>query len=122
MVPLLPPSYVLGVRTETEPKEEAMITKRAGEAAKVGFYFNTRTWEIDLHRKDGGALPGGDRDLYVRVPALALIFLGPFIGFVFVIFLPFIGFALVTRELGHRAARGFGLKADTSKTPKPSAR
>ena len=52
-----------------------MTTKRAGEAATVGFYFNTRTWELDLHRSDGSALPGGNSDVYVRVPALALLFL-----------------------------------------------
>jgi hypothetical protein len=99
-----------------------MTTKRAGEAAKVGFYFNTRTWEMDLHRKDGGALPGGEHDLYVRVPALALLFLGPVMGFFFVIFLPFIGFALVARELGRRAAALFGRKARTPEIPKPAAR
>jgi len=87
-----------------------MTTRKAGEAARVGFYFNTRTWEMDLHRKDGGALPGGERDRYLRVPALALLFLGPVMGFFFVIFLPFIGFALVFRELGHRAAGWFGRK------------
>ena len=99
-----------------------MTTKRAGEAAKVGFYFNTRTWEIDLHRKDGGALPGGERDLYVRVPAVALLFLGPVMGFFFVIFLPFIGFALVARELGHRVGGWFARKTKTPEIPKPAAR
>ena len=87
-----------------------MTTRKAGEAAKGGFYFNTRTWEMDLHRKDGGALPGSERDRYLRVPALALLFLGPVMGFFFVIFLPFIGFALVFRELGHRAAGWCGRK------------
>ena len=87
-----------------------MTTRRAGEAAKVGFYFNTRTWETELHRTDGGALPGGEGDRWLRVPAVALLFLGPMMGFFFVIFLPFIGFALVARELGHRAARWLGRK------------
>jgi len=99
-----------------------MTRKRAGEAAKVGFYFNTRSWEIELHRKDGGALPGGERDLYVRVPAVALLLLGPVMGFFFVIFLPFIGFALVARELGHRAAGWFGRKAEARHAPKPASR
>jgi hypothetical protein len=49
----------------------------------------------------------------VRVPALALLFLGPVMGFFFVIFLPFIGFALVARELGHRVAHWFGWKTET---------
>ena len=87
-----------------------MTKKRAGEAAKVGFYFNTRTWELDFHRKDGEALAGTHRDLYVRIPAWALLVLGPVMGFFFVIFLPFIGFALVARELGHRVISLFGRK------------
>ena len=99
-----------------------MTTKRAGEAAKVGFYFNTRTWEIDLHRKDGGTLPGGDRDLYVRVPAVALLVLGPVMGFFFVVFLPFIGFALAARELSYRVAGWFGRKAKMPKIQKPAVR
>ena len=85
-----------------------MTTRKTGEAAKAGFYFNLRTWEMDLHRKDGKALPGDDGDRHVRVPALALLFLGPVMGFFFVVFLPFIGFALVARELGHHAAGWFG--------------
>ena len=88
-----------------------MTTRNAGEAAKVGFYFNTRTWEMDLHRKDGAALPGGEGDRYVRIPAVALLLLGPVMGFFFVIFQPFIGFALVARELGHKVAGWFGRKA-----------
>ena len=88
-----------------------MTTRKAGDAAKVGFYFNTRTWEIDLHRTDGAALPGGADDRYVRVPALALLFVGPVMGFFFVIFLPFIGFAMVAREIGHRVAAWIGRRA-----------
>ena len=98
-----------------------MTTKKAGEAARVGFYFNTRTWELDLHRSDGSALPGGNSDVYFRVPALALLFVGPIMGFFFVIFLPFIGFALAAREIGHRMAGWFGRKAETPETPNTAA-
>jgi hypothetical protein len=101
-------SYIPGARKRNEREETVMTTKRAGEAAKAGFYFNTRTWEMDLHRKDGDALPGTDTDRYVRVPAAALLFVGPIMGFFFVIFLPFIGFALVARELAIRAGKLFG--------------
>jgi hypothetical protein len=86
-----------------------MTTRKAGEQAKAGFYFNLTTWEMDLHRKDG-ALPGGDNDRYTRVPTVALLVLGPVMGFFFVIFLPFIGFALFAREIGHRVAGWFGRK------------
>jgi hypothetical protein len=99
-----------------------MTTRKAGEAAKVGFYFNTRTWEMDLHRKDGAALPGGQGDRYVRIPALALLFLGPVMGFFFVIFLPFIGFALVARELGHKLRGWLGRKAVVTEEAKATHR
>lgn len=85
-----------------------MKTRKAGEAARAGFYVNRRTWEIDLHRTDGDALPGGENDRYVRIPAAALLLLGPVMGFLLVIFLPFIGFALVARELGYRVAAWVG--------------
>ena len=92
-----------------------MATKKAGEQAKAGFYFNLDTWELDLHRKDG-ALPGSDGDRFRRVPTVALLVLGPAMGFFFVIFLPFIGFALFAREIGHRVAGWFGRKTrDTAK-------
>lgn len=88
-----------------------MTTNRTGEAAKAGFYFNLRSWELDLHRKDG-ALLGSTNDRYVRIPTVALLILGPAMGFFFVIFLPFIGFALFAREIGHRVAGWFGRKTE----------
>ena len=86
-----------------------MTTRTPGDKAKAGFYFNLKTWEMDLHRTDG-ALPGGNEDRYLRIPTVALLVLGPVMGFLFVIFLPFIGFALFAREIGHRAASWFGRK------------
>jgi hypothetical protein len=99
-----------------------MKTRRAGETARGGFYFNAKTWELTLHRKDGDALPGGESDLYVRVPTAALLVLGPAMGFLFVIFLPLIGFALTFRELGHRAAAFFRRATHTPKPSKTAAR
>ena len=98
-----------------------MTTRTAGETAKAGFYFNLRTWELDLHRKDG-ALPGGDDDRYARVPTVALLVLGPAMGFFFVIFLPFIGFALFAREIGHRVAGWFGRKTGETASAKNPTR
>jgi len=99
-----------------------MTRRNAGEAARMGFYFNTRTWEVDLHRKDGGALPGLDGDRYVRIPAAALLVLGPVMGFFFVIFLPFIGFALVAREIGYKAAGWIGRLAHAARWTKTAPR
>ena len=99
-----------------------MNTKRAGERAKVGFYFNLRSWELTLHRADGSALPGQDNDRYLRVPAAALLVLGPMMGFLFVIFLPLIGFALTFRELGHRVAGLFARKGQAQSDAKTATR
>ena len=97
-----------------------MATQKAGDAVKAGFYFNFRTWEIHLHKTAGEALPGGRDERYTRIPAVALLLLGPVMGFFFVIFLPLIGFALVAREIGRRALALFGRKAEIK--PKPVAR
>jgi hypothetical protein len=93
-----------------------MATRKAGDAAKAGFYFNLKTWEMTLHRTNGEVLPGGPDDRYTRVPAVALLLLGPVMGFFFVIFLPLIGFALVAREIGRRL---WGLAAKRAGEPKP---
>jgi hypothetical protein len=93
-----------------------MKAKRAGDAVRAGFYFNFRTWEIHLHKTHGAKLPGGADERYARVPAVALLVLGPVMGFFFVIFLPLIGFALVAREIGRRL---WGLAAKRAGEPKP---
>ena len=81
-----------------------------------------KTWELTLHRKDGDTLPGGTTDLYVRLPTVALLVLGPAVGFLFVIFLPLIGFALTIRELGHRLAARVRRAAHSTKEAKSIVR
>jgi hypothetical protein len=99
-----------------------MNTKRAGETAKGGFYFNLKTWELHLHRSNGDKLPGGETDRYLRIPSVALLVLGPAMGFLFVIFLPAIGFALAFRELGRRFLGLFGRATHAAKEAKTNAR
>jgi len=99
-----------------------MRTKKAGEAARGGFYLNPRSWEIHLHRKDGEALPGGEADRYLRIPTVSLLALGPAMGFLFVIFLPAIGFALFFREIGRRVAGWFVRMAATAREAKIKTR
>lgn len=97
-----------------------MKQRLANEAAKAGFYFNTRTWELHLHRTDGEALPGQEGDRFFRIPAATLLVLGPMMGFLFVIFLPFIGFALTFRELAHRAKGLVARRAQARDAAKPA--
>ena len=97
-----------------------MRTTKAGDKAKAGFYFNLRTWEVTHHRKAGDAMPGAADDAYVRIPALALLLLGPIMGLGFVIFLPVIGFALVAVEIGKGTVRLFA--RHRAPVPKPAKR
>lgn len=99
-----------------------MNIKNGNDKAKGGFYFNLKTWEIHLHRKDGDTLPGGAADRYFRIPTVALLVLGPAMGFLFVIFLPAIGFALAFRELGRKIFRLAGHAPRTPKDAKNPAR
>lgn len=62
---------------------------------KVGFYWNLSRWELVTIPKGGGVLPGGDNLRYIRVPFPLVLLLGPLMGALYVVFLPFIGFAMV---------------------------
>jgi hypothetical protein len=53
--------------------------------------------------REGGLLPGPVEHHYVKVPALLLLALAPVLGGLFVVFLPFIGFALLFWLAGKKA-------------------
>ena len=75
---------------------------RGTEKVEPGLYFNLRQLafkSID----DEGPLPGRPDEVYRRVPMLALLVVGPFLGLLYVIFLPFIGFAMVAWLLATKA-------------------
>jgi len=66
-----------------------------GEKVKGGFYFSFKDKDLITVEKDSGILPGEDTDAYFKVPLLVMLTAGPLIGLVYVIFLPFIAFAMV---------------------------
>ena len=82
------------------------------EKVEPGLYFNLRQLSFKS-MEDEGPLPGKREDIYRRVPMLAMLVVGPFLGLAYVIFLPFIGFAMVgwllavkATHLAAGAARG----------------
>jgi len=86
----------------------------AGTLVKGGFYFNRDKLDLIAVSGKEGLLPGADGQRYLRVPVLAVLLLAPVLGGLFVMFMPFIGFALVFQHLGRlmlsgarRAGRGF---------------
>lgn len=99
-----------------------MRTMKAADKAKGGFYWNLKTWEVTLVRRDGEALPGAADERYVRIPTAALVIVGPMMGFLFVVFLPLIGFALTFRELYRKAAGWVGRLATARRAAKNAAR
>lgn len=72
------------------------MTRYHGEdRVKGGLYWNLTRWQIVTIDGDGGVLPGEAETRYVRVPALMMLVLGPIMGGLYVMFLPFIGFAMI---------------------------
>jgi hypothetical protein len=71
-----------------------MTTSIGGTAVRSGYYWNLGRWEVIPVEKDGGQLPGGRGDKFLRIPVLAVLMLLPMLGGLFVVFLPVIGFAL----------------------------
>jgi hypothetical protein len=72
-----------------------MRTYDGGTTVKSGFYWDLRAWSLVTRSGKGGVLPGGPDRRYVKVPIPMLLLLAPVMGGLYVMFLPFIGFAMV---------------------------
>ena len=84
-----------------------MKSIHGGEKAKAGYYFNSKTWELE-NVSGEEPLPEGE---HIRVPTLALLVVAPVLGVGFAIFLPFIGFAMTAYGAGKKAADLLGRRA-----------
>ncbi len=88
-----------------------MLTYKGGQQVAKGTYWNVKNGHrIDI--TDETQLPGDRTTTFIKLsPGLMLLF-GPVIGLVYVIFLPFIGIAVVAavavRKLAEQAARLIG--------------
>lgn len=93
-----------------------MKTEIGGTKVTKGFYWGVKTWDIQVIENGGGTLPGGPERRYLRIPVIAMLLLGPIMGALFAMFLPFIGLAMVAdhaaRALGRRASRAFARKPE----------
>lgn len=82
-----------------------MARYQGGKLVKAGFYFCSTTWNMVTIPRKGGILPGRTEVRYIRVPLLLMLFLGPLLGGLYVVFLPFIGFAMVIAFLLKKAGQ-----------------
>jgi hypothetical protein len=69
-----------------------------------GIYFNLAELRF-RSMEDEGRLPGDPTEVWRRVPAIALLVVGPALGGVYAIFLPLVGFFLLASLLFKAAAR-----------------
>jgi hypothetical protein len=72
-----------------------MARFNGGSSVPGGYYWNPRRGSVTPVREDGDVLPGTPADRYVRIHWLAALLLAPIVGGLFVVFLPFIGFAML---------------------------
>ena len=89
-----------------------MARFNGGSSVPGGYYWNPRNWSITPVAKDGEKLPGTSSDRYLRVHWLVALLLAPLLGGLFVVFLPFLGFAMLFNHLGKKAAGGLRRAAD----------
>jgi hypothetical protein len=82
-------------------KEDAMKRINGGTKVKAGFYWRAGRWEIVPVEGSGSVLPGDASESYWPIPTLGMLMAAPVMGALFVVFLPFIGFAIVARQLAH---------------------
>ncbi len=61
-----------------------------GITAPKGCYFHLSSWEIAYVTETQGVLPGDRRARYIKVPEIAVIILGPFMGLIYVLLLPLV--------------------------------
>ena len=71
-----------------------MKTYHCNQNVAEGIYFNPRHMAFKS-LEDEGRLPVEPAGTWYRVPALALLVVGPLMGLAYAIFLPLIGFAMV---------------------------
>ena len=59
-----------------------------------GYYWNARSWEVEVVSNECGRLKGAAEARYVKVPFPLLFVIVPLLGALFLMFMPMIGFAL----------------------------
>lgn len=92
-----------------------MTTYKGTQQVTPGLYLNFKRRTM-AHVEKAGPLPGADGDRFYRVPMLLWLALAPLVGLVFVIFLPFIGFAMVGRLTADKVRRGIAMAIAAMRT------
>ncbi len=81
-----------------------MARYESGMKVGGGYYWNARSWAVEVIPAEGGKLSGGPGTRYVKVPFPVLFVIVPTLGALFLMFLPLIGFALFAYAIAKRLA------------------
>lgn len=76
-----------------------MTKLTAGTPVKRGYYLSLNHWSLNPVEKDGSLLEGQPGELFTPVPFAVAAALAPVFGAIFLMFMPFIGFYLVTQRV-----------------------
>jgi hypothetical protein len=83
-----------------------MAKYTGGMKVTSGYYWNARGWEVEVVPQGGGQLKGPPTAKYLKVPFPILFVVVPVMGALFLVFLPFIGFALFAYAIAKRIGGG----------------
>jgi len=82
---------------------------KGGSETKGGFYWKKGDWEIVTVEGKKGVLPGPEKVEYLRIPAVLFVPVAMLVSIAYVIFFPFIGFAMlakvITTKIRHELRR-----------------
>jgi len=92
-----------------------MLNHKGGDNTKGGFYLKKGEWEIVTVEGKNGILPGGVECEYIKLPALLFVpLVVPVLmvmGALYVMFLPFIGFARLFAMIAKKTAKALAALA-----------
>ena len=89
-----------------------MAISRGGDTVKGGYYWNPEKWDPTLVEGPAGELPGSSSEMYRGIPTILLLVVAPVMGALFVMFLPFIGIALLLQHITRAAVEAAGEMMD----------
>ncbi len=86
------------------------MLNKGGHKVAAGTYWNMMNGErIDMDHE--GVLPGDRNTMYVKAPSAVMLAVGPVLGLIFAVFLPFIGIAMAVSLAGKKVVEGLASAA-----------
>ncbi len=83
-----------------------MAKYTGGMQVAGGYYWNPRSWEVEVVASQGGRLKGAAETKYVKLPFPVLFVVVPLLGALFLMFLPLIGFGLFAYAIVKKVTGG----------------